>query len=104
GVAGDLLFEPSGVKPAAKPKASLRRPWIAEFRRAFAEGRFHDARTLFSECKTRSERADVVLLAARASMHADPAFSLRVLLEPGKRFVAEDAIVRALLMAEAYAT
>jgi DNA-binding CsgD family transcriptional regulator len=36
-------------------------------------------------------------------MHSDPACSLRVLLEPGKRFVAEDAVARGLLLAEAYA-
>jgi len=65
----------SPLKKARKPQG-----WRHQFDLAYSEGRFADAAAIFASAGATS-RSDILLRAARAYMHADPAAALSLLLK-----------------------
>jgi DNA-binding CsgD family transcriptional regulator len=78
--------------------------WRADFEAAFSEGRFSDAANLYERSASSSEQPPLVLKAAQARLHTDPAAALRILLAlrvPASNLRAKAE--RDLLLAEAFA-
>ena len=78
--------------------------WRGEFTEAYKAGRFKAAGAIFDAHAASSERPELVLLAARAHMHYDPAASLRLLLKlrsPATKSVTK--VERDMLLTEAFA-
>jgi DNA-binding CsgD family transcriptional regulator len=78
--------------------------WRAEFDRAYDQGQFKKAAGIYDAKARTAEPPELILQAARAHMHGDPASALRLLLKlrsPGLRL--EDQIQRDALLTEAFA-
>lgn len=75
--------------------------WRKTFEKAFAEGRFREAAAVF-DAEGASAGPEILLKAARAHMHADPASALRILLriDANKR---SERVMRDALLTEAFA-
>jgi len=81
---------------------SKERAWRADFDCAFNEGRFRDAAAIYGNFAGANEQIDVVLRAAKAHLHGDPAGALRLLLKVPKP-KQHQQVERDALLAEAYA-
>lgn len=80
------------------------RTWVSQFQSAYDEGRFRDAALLYGERGSRSDPPRVLILAARANMHTDPATALRLLLgSADNRFKGQEQVQRNIFLAEAFA-
>jgi DNA-binding CsgD family transcriptional regulator/DNA-binding transcriptional ArsR family regulator len=88
----------------AARKVTTAPAWPREFQRAYEEGRFRRASEIYDSNAGPSERAETVLRASKAHMHADPSSALRLLINlhlPANRRM--ERVHRDALLTEAFA-